>query len=272
MEKHEHELTGSFALNALSDAEREQLLRTVQESKTSRDELNSLQDTAAQLGLLAEPVMPPPRLKEGIMSAIRNTPQLPPVTEEAAPEQTHEAPVAFAQEEISLQEHTSPLGGPNAQTRQRMFALAAAVLFIAAATLGGLLVNQNAHQNDLEARIAALNSQQTALNQLLTAPDAHSVSKTLDDGARISLAYSATQGAMAVTTSDLPALPSDKGYELWLISADGAASAGMISGTDANGMVMVNGSMDGVTHFGITVEPSTGSPAPTTDPILVQEL
>ncbi|WP_411734742.1 anti-sigma factor domain-containing protein [Paeniglutamicibacter sp.] len=282
MDKHKNELTGSFALNALGDKERDELLRHAETSEEVRGELDALQETAALLGLSAEPIAPPARVKANIMAAIRNTPQLPPVESErdvpaglaheaAAPEDADDRASVPSQEPAPVSAPQRPATAA-AKTNQRMFALAAGVLLVAAGVLSGVVVNQNAQQQELEQQLAALSTQQSELTRILTAADVQSKTQKLDDGARVTLAYSATEGMMAVTTAGLPALPSDKGYELWLISGTGAVSAGMVDGAKADGMVMVSGAMEGVTHFGITVEPASGSPAPTTDPILVQAL
>ncbi|EMQ99885.1 anti-sigma factor domain-containing protein [Paeniglutamicibacter gangotriensis] len=279
MDKHKNELTGSFALNALGDAERDDVLRHAEDSEAVREELDALQETAALLGLSAKPVAPPARVKANIMAAIRNTPQLPPAEAQTAVPAHHEAEAVSPAHDPQPLQRAEPLPAPPvpAETtakpkNQRMFALAAGVLLVAAGALGGVVVNQNAQQQELEERLAVLSTQQSELTRILTAADVRSKTQEIDDGARVTLAYSAAEGAMAVTTSGLPALPGDKGYELWLISGTGAVSAGMLDGTQSDGLVMVAGSMEGVTHFGITVEPATGSPAPTTDPILVQEL
>ncbi|GAA1856770.1 anti-sigma factor [Paeniglutamicibacter psychrophenolicus] len=276
MDKQKNELTGSFALNALNDAEREELLRDAEASQDVRQEVEAMQETAALLGLSAAPVAPPARVKANIMSAIRNTPQLPPA---AAPHQAQDAAAEAATDhapESATETGPDPLPriSPPAPARgsRRMFALAAGVLLVAAGALGGVVANQNAQQQKLEDQLAALNTKQAELTRILSAADVRSKTQELDNGARVTLAYSATEGMMAVTTAGLPALPSDKGYELWLISGTGAVSAGMVDGAKADGMVMVSGSMQGVTHFGITVEPASGSPAPTSDPILVQAL
>ncbi|MDQ0092437.1 anti-sigma factor [Paeniglutamicibacter psychrophenolicus] len=276
MDKQKNELTGSFALNALGDAEREELLRDAEASQDVRQEVEAMQETAALLGLSAAPVAPPARVKANIMSAIRNTPQLPPAAA------THQAQDAAAQAATDHAPESATETGPDPLVRisppapargsRRMFALAAGVLLVAAGALGGVVANQNAQQQKLEDQLAALNTKQAELTRILSAADVRSKTQELDNGARVTLAYSATEGMMAVTTAGLPALPSDKGYELWLISGTGAVSAGMVDGAKADGMVMVSGSMQGVTHFGITVEPASGSPAPTTDPILVQAL
>lgn len=280
MDKHKNELTGSFALNALGDDERDELIRHAESSPEVRGELDALQETAALLGQSTEPVAPPARLKANVMSAIRNTPQLPPVDAEreipghAAPEASGPAAEAALKDRASERspEHAPQRPPATAKSNQRMFALAAGVLLVASGVLSGVVVNQNAEQQKLEEQLAALSTQQNELTGILTAADVQSKSQRLDDGSTVTLAYSASEGKMAVTTAGLPALPSDKGYELWLISGTGAVPAGMVDGTKADGMVMVSGAMEGVTHFGITVEPASGSPAPTTEPILVQEL
>ncbi|MGL3806426.1 anti-sigma factor [Paeniglutamicibacter sp. R2-26] len=293
MDEQQNDLTGSFALNALGDSEREEVIRHAEASGDVRGEIDAFQETAALLGLSTEPVEPPARLKANIMSAIRATPQLPPIQAEAGPE-ARPAPAAdtapagpkapdpdatstnVASADRAAADQTvadARTGTPSAgKGGQRFFALAAGVLLIAAGVLSGVAVNQHAQQQRLEQQLSALRNEQAELTKILTAADAKSKTQRMDDGARVTLAYSASTGMMAVTAEGLPALPSGKGYELWLISDAGAVPAGMIDGAASDGMVMVSGSMDGVTHFGITVEPASGSPAPTTEPIMLQAL
>ena len=274
MDKHENELANSFALDALGDKEREELLHGQEPSPQARGELDALQETAGLLGLAAAPVAPPARLKNSVMDAIRQTKQLEPVedfssVEDSAP--AADAPSAAEQESgSSVPPGTVEHGG--GRGTQRFFALAAGVLLLAAVALGGLAINQNSEQRELESQMAAMAAHQEELARIISAPDTQSKTQTLEDGARITLSYSAGEGLMAVSTSGMPSLPSDKGYELWLISSDGAVSAGMLDGSNANGMMLVSDPMKGMTHFGISVEPATGSPAPTTEPIMVQSL
>lgn len=271
----DNELTGSFALNALGEAERADLLRRAQDSDSVREELEGLQQTAALLGLSVDPVAPPARVKDNLLAAIRNTEQLPPLP-------TADTPSTDAKTGLSLdgpkgqapREATAPAPQREGSNRwgQRFFALAAGLLLLAAGGLGAVVVNQQAHQQELEERLQTLTARQSELNSILSAADVQSRSQVIGNGATITLSYSATEGKMAVSTSGMPQLPEDKGYEMWLISADGATSAGMIGAASEEGMTMISGSMQGITHFGITVEPATGSSAPTTDPILLQEL
>lgn len=274
MEKHENERTDSFALEALGDEDRGKLAHQDSDAAQARHELDALQETAGLLGLAAQPVAPPARLKNDVMAAIRATEQLPPVKDqEPASDSSPASDSTAGAERESAAPATPPAPQPGApRGTQRFFALAAGVLLLAAAALGGLAIQQNSEQRELESKMAAMAEHQEELARILGAPDAKSKTQTLDDGATITLSYSAAEGLMAVSTSGMPELSSDKGYELWLISADGAVPAGMLTGSDANGMIMVSDPMQGITHFGITVEPATGSPAPTADPIMVQSL
>lgn len=254
MDKHENELFSSFALNSLNDDEREEALRHAQASEGARRELDAMQETAALLSLGAPLVEPPERLKANIMDAIRNVEQLPPETRREAP-----APAA------------SPTV-KDTRRSQRFFALAAGILLIAAGALGALAWNLNTQQQELNRQLDAMTAQQDAMTRILGSSDMRSKTQTLEDGATVTLSYSASSGLMAVSTAGMPELPEGKGYELWLISGEGATPAGMLDAAGADGMKMIKAPMDGITHFGITVEPASGSPAPTTEPIMLQGL
>ncbi|GAA4361427.1 anti-sigma factor [Paeniglutamicibacter cryotolerans] len=286
MEQHENELTGSYALNALNETERQELFEHSERSSAIRDEIDALTGTATLLGLSAAPVAPPARVKTNIMAAIKNTAQLPaetsPMTSSAADAPAEETLPAQATEDAQTPpvQPVVPVTSLAAEREARrparfstrVLGIAAGALFVASAGLASVVISQNVQQEKLETQLADAGKNQAELTRLLTASDVKSATQTLKDGARVTLAYSAGEGMMAVTTAGLPALPTDKGYEFWLISDEGAVSAGLLSGPDPDTMTLVNGSMQGITHFGISVEPSGGSPEPTTTPILVQEL
>jgi len=256
MDERKKKQPSSFALEALGDQEREALLHPDTASEQARQELASMEETSGLLGLSAEPVAPPARLKASIMDAVRQTEQLSPLTDPTA---GHSAP-------------RSPEANARPRRTQRLFALAASVLLIAAMALGSLTVTMHSKQREMESQMASMKTHQETMARILSAPDAQSKTQTLSDGARITLSYSSSEGLMAVSTTGMPSLPEDQAYELWLMSDDGMVSAGMVDGADANGMMLVSDPMDGTTHFGITVEPATGSPKPTTDPIMMQSL
>ncbi|MFJ2619042.1 anti-sigma factor domain-containing protein [Glutamicibacter sp. NPDC087344] len=268
MERDEHELTSSYALHALGDEERERLLEQAKHSPTLRAELDSMDETAAMLALNSSAVVPPARLKSRIMDEISRTPQLP--REDLVPP----TPVATDQAGTpqAVQTGAVPEAASSPRSTKKFFALAAAILLLASAGLGTVVLVQNAEQRELQAQVTTLNNRQLELTQLLGAADVQNKTQSMPDGATVTLSYSVSTGLMAVTTTGMAQLPEDQGYEFWLISAQGAQPAGMLHGAEANGLQLLSGPMDGISHFGITVEPAAGSPAPTTEPLMVQEL
>lgn len=268
MDKHKSELFSGFALNALSQAERDKVLQHADTSDTASQELDSLQQTAAYLGLTVPEIQPPPRIKANVMDAIRTVEQIPASVAETQA-------VRFATE-AKAQPYPANAPAESMQKArkksQKFFALAAGILLVASGALGAMVWNLNTQQQQMNTLIQAMKSERDTMMQILSAPDMQSKSQTLDDGATIRLSYSAESGAMAVSTHSMPKLPEGKGYELWLISAEKATPAGMLDLSNASATAMITGSMEGITHFGITVEPATGSPAPTTEPILLQSL
>lgn len=268
MERNEDELTGSYALHALSDEERARLLAQAAGSPGLQAEMDSMDETAAMLALGSEPVPPPARVKSRLMEEITRRPQLP------AADSAGEPAAANSQPERTPAPDSVPGRQmlPARRNSAKFFALAAAILLLGTAGLGTVVYLQQAEQRELQAQLTDLSTRQAELTELLGAPDVTTKTQTMADGATVTLSYSVERGLMAVTTAGMPELPRDKGYELWLISADGAQPAGMLPGTGANGMKLLSGAMDGISHFGITVEPAAGSPAPTTEPLMVQEL
>ena len=68
----------------------------------------------------------------------------------------------------------------------------------------------------------------------------------------------------------LPALPTDRTYELWLVSRRGTAAPSTLFGVTARGTadLGVPGDLHGITLLLVTVEPRAGSLAPTTRAVI----
>jgi anti-sigma-K factor RskA len=85
--------------------------------------------------------------------------------------------------------------------------------------------------------------------------------------------YVPASGKLLFVASNLPALPEDKAYELWLLPSTGAPVPAGVFRPDAKGSgVVVNPPLAaGVSAkgFAITLEPKEGSAAPTTKPMMV---
>ena len=84
---------------------------------------------------------------------------------------------------------------------------------------------------------------------------------------------SRTEDTLVFTSSGLPALPSAKVYELWLLGTGGARPAGLVPEASAGrtAPVLASGLKTG-DKLGMTVEPSGGTSSPTTTPILLVPL
>ncbi len=67
-------------------------------------------------------------------------------------------------------------------------------------------------------------------------------------------------------TDDLPELPADQAYQLWLIDDDGATSVGVLGRGGQLEMVMDD--VSGADSVGLTVEPASGSEQPTGELVL----
>lgn len=164
-------------------------------------------------------------------------------------------------------------GGPRRGT-VRALAAAAGVLLLAGAGLTGWALGQSAENSRLEQQLAQAQQTQGAMLGILTSEDAKVATARMADGAVVTVAYAPSLNQGAVTAHGLPELPAGKTYELWLQHDDVMVPAGLMSGASAGSpmMTLLEGQLSGATAVGITVEPEGGSPAPTTEPIMVQEL
>jgi anti-sigma-K factor RskA len=79
--------------------------------------------------------------------------------------------------------------------------------------------------------------------------------------------------ALVFTASGLRSLSAGQRYELWLMGPAGDRAAGMLPGSrpGAVGPMVVSGLAAG-DRVGLTVEPASGSPRPTSPPVLMMDL
>lgn len=210
-------------------------------------------DTRAALGLAVPPVTPSATMKDAVMARIAETPQLDP--------RPSVAPAAA----LSGSESAGAPAGPaerRAQTRwfhrpgSVVLAAAAAVALFFGGVLAADLVNP-----------ASGDAQQLAA--IVAAPDVQTVSSPVEGGASATLVSSESLGLSAMVFEGLPELTDDQAYALWYITDGEPAPAGLFSvGDDGTVVQVLEGTFEAGTVVGVTVEPSSGSPAPTTTPIV----
>jgi hypothetical protein len=122
-------------------------------------------------------------------------------------------------------------------------------------------------------RLDQMTAADSAISAVLSAPDARTASARATGGGTITLVSSPSRARVVIASSGLPALPSSKAYELWMMGPAGARPAGLLR-PDATGHAPLRvAAVPGDTNrVGLTVEPASGSAQPTTTPIVVLHL
>ncbi len=245
-----------YALEALDGAQRTAVEQHVESCASCRRELESLRGDMALLALSTSGPHPPQRSRDRLMQAI-------------AAEKPKAVPASTA---VSSGAWFGRLG----------WMAAAFVLFA-----GALLMNDAREKNAvLQREVAGLQTKTAAQNAELqrvrdsfaafTGPGAQPVTLVLakdhpqPQGKAV---YVQSSGKLLFVASNLPALPDDRAYELWLLPSEGnPVPAGVFRPDNKGSGVVVNPPLAaGVSAkgFAITVEPKEGSAAPTTKPMMV---
>ncbi|KFF58571.1 hypothetical protein JF66_17590 [Cryobacterium sp. MLB-32] len=268
------DLSGSYALNALSAEETAAFEAYLAESEPARTEAAELSDTAVALGLAVAPVQPSAALRANLMAAIASTPQLAPLAAPtASPTTLPAAPVTdVGDDDANVISLTSASGSRSTRSasrraRQRWFQRPAQILLAAAAAVvlfvGGTFAGQSFNNNQFAQAQAA------GLAEINAASDSQRAATTTADGHPATLVWSNSLGLSAVLLEDLPALTADQDYQLWYINSSGAAPAGTFDSTGSGtAWRVLDGSMHSGDTVGVTVEPTGGSEQPTSEPIV----
>jgi anti-sigma-K factor RskA len=95
------------------------------------------------------------------------------------------------------------------------------------------------------------------------------VAQSSQSGASMQVTYVPSE-KVAVMDVNLPALPPGRVYQAWRIDGGAPVSLGVVETN--SGSVAMHADLEGATAVAISVEPTGGSSAPTTNPVLVAEL
>lgn len=235
-----HTMTGAYALDALPAAERDAFEDHLALCAACRRELAELQETAGRLGA-AVATPPPAQLRASVLGAVRGVRQLPP----------DEGPII-------------PIRGRRWPLRAAVAAAAAGI--VAAMALGVQVLRSDQRLDDADRSLAQARQERAELTAVLTAPDAR-VIVSREQGMRATVVVSRERGKVAFVPQDLRSLGAKRTYQLWLISPDGARSAGVL-----DAQPVVSDASPSATTLGVTVEPRGGSKQPTAEPVLVVAL
>lgn len=273
-----HHLSGAYAVDALDEHERASFEQHLLGCPDCRAEVAELTAAGHALAALDE-TTPPPALRDAVLSSIRTVRPLPPT----GPEDAVMAPPATPSATPSA---TPPAGPPAAsptdsptvapgrttpteQDRRRgatvlpwrrrtstwLVAAAAAV----AVAVGGL--------------VWAPWADPSPYDQVVAAADARTVTSS-KEGTTATVTWSRQLGRSAITVTGLPPAGEDRDYQLWYADDAGAMHpAGVFdTGGDGSASTVLEGDVNTATAVGVTVEPAGGSPAPTSEPLMVMSL
>ncbi len=108
------------------------------------------------------------------------------------------------------------------------------------------------------------------LAQIEAAPDAQEASGELSGGGQATLHWSPSVGEAVIVASGLPAIDSDRTFELWFVRDGTPISAGTFDAADGEATAVLAGDVQVGDTVAVTVEQAGGAPdgAPTTDPLV----
>ncbi len=248
-----------YALGALLGEERATLEAHLKSCPECRAELERLRGDAALLAFSTSGPRPPVRSRARLLAAIAS-----------------EAPPAAAR-----------VPAPVKEERRSSWSFWFAGLGWAAAAAAVIFAVMLSRRNDdLQQRVAGLESNSSGQQQQLQQAKELLSTLTAPDAARYVLVagntppkpegraiYVASNATLVFLASNMPELPPQKIYELWLIPKTGAPIPAGLFRPDAKGSAAIvkptlPPGVEAKT-FAITVEPEAGSAAPTSTPIMV---
>ena len=239
-----------YALGALQGQEPDAIEKHLEECSVCRGELGRLRGDLALLAFSTSGPRPPARSRARLLAAIAKEPR------------------------------RSPLRQRTWATWWTSLGWAAAV---AALILGVLLKQQN---SDLRRRVSELETSSSQQNQQVIEAKQLLTTLTSPDAVRFTLVagktppqpqgkaiYVPRSGTLVFLANNLPAIPPQKAYELWLIPTSGAPVPAGLFKPDAHGAAAVirpplPTGLEAKT-FAITIEPEAGSSAPTSPIIMI---
>jgi anti-sigma-K factor RskA len=239
-----HTLAGAYVLDAVSDHERVRFAAHLAGCGQCRDEVDELREAAARLGT-AQAVRPRPELREPTIRAAYRTGQVGPVVTENEPAHG-----------------SGSRAGPRRTRVIRGLAAAAAVAVAVAIGIG-------THVVDMQRQPSHGRAIRT-VDAVLSAPDAVMRTAPVGSGG-MAIVVSSRHKHMAVFIAHgLRRPPPARRYELWLMGPRGERPAGMLT-MHPKGMAgpALIGGLSAGDMVGLTIEPHSGSPRPTSAPVVM---
>ena len=256
------ELLPFYALDALSEEERELVESYLAEHPEARPQVQDLQSGASALPLGIAPVEPPRRVKDALLARV------------AADVQARQRPTARVEPQPARR-------GFGLENLFRVLSLGAATVAVIWAFF------LNAQVARLENQLSTLNAQVAAQSQSIDQLIANLPPSNQSDVITVALkgteAQPRAQGQLIANPNDqsavlvisgLPPLEPGRTYQVWLIG-EAPVSAGLLT-VDENGqsvlIVTSEAAIGSFNSLGISIEPEGGSTAPTGEIVVLSDL
>ena len=227
------EMIPAGALSALDAAEERTLNEHLENCSECRTELEKWEATAAALSLAPDPAEPSPEVRNRILSEVRKDLLSKPEV------------IPFRSAPRNIWSSLGTLG-----------AIAAVVLFAALAIGLAVLWRQNQRLEREREFVELVNTPGAKVTEL----------RGIDPGlsATAKFAFDRT-GRAILMANKLPSVPQGKAYQLWFILGKNPPTPGQTFVPDNSGSAMLKTEipLEAVDVFAITVEPASGSSAPT---------
>jgi anti-sigma-K factor RskA len=272
------ELCAGYVLHALDEEEREEFEQMLAEaSEEERRLYQQMWSTANQLAFTVEESAPSETLKDQLMAEIRSEHE----------EQTSQENISSI-EQAQTDDDTGTSDSSDESFNWSAFAVAASfALLIVSLSLIFYSFNLSSEINNKESVIAQQETQITELkselqqkDELLSILEAREVDLVMMAGMDVNpdgygkVIWDSEQQRALLQVSNLPAVPSDKDYQLWMIKDNKPVSAGVFAVNDQGDNFfkiekMAQADKRTANAFAITMEPKGGAPQPTGDMYLM---
>lgn len=261
------ELAAGHALHALSAADEKRFQDALTEHPEWGAQAASDEETAAALGQALSPVMPPPAVRDRLLSAISAgagdamvSGQEHASAGDAVLEEPGSGAAGFGSTQSAGEGDASGVTARK-RWRRRLFALAASFVLLVGLGVGAAVVIPQLLQPPAV----------SALEQIRTADDARQASVQLPEGGAATAHWSAELGSVVLVADGLEDLGAEKTYELWFVRGDAPVAAGTFRPEGGDATALLEGRMRDGDVIAVTIEPAGGSPTgkPTGEPIIV---
>lgn len=250
----QHTLVGAYALDAISDGDRNRFERHLARCSACAMEVADLREVTARLAGYAA-AQPPPGLTERVLVSAAQVRQLPPAAQ-PDPRQAAGQPGRPTLRSVR----------PGAIRAPRLAGALAAAFLVAAVGLGVISVHA-------EHQAAAADRNAHRIAEVLNAPDAAMLTARVPTGGSATVVMSGHDHALVFTTDGLRRLPTGCWYQLWLMGPSGDRPAGRLP-APRDGMtspVIASGITAGE-RVGLTIERNGTPSQPTGTPVVVMAL